>query len=113
LKKKNEEQSTRDLMNNDLKEIASSGVLPSLKINIEKEMITVKDYKALLKKQLEIGKADRELKLKAISEQKSTALIEEQSKKKQLAKLAKEGIVEYKRSLKEISNTQAQAKQEK
>jgi len=37
LKKKNEEQSIRDLMNNDLKEIASSGVLPSLKLNIEKE----------------------------------------------------------------------------
>jgi hypothetical protein len=32
-------------------------------------------------------------------------LIEEQSKKKQLAKLAKEHIEEYKRSLKEISTT--------
>jgi hypothetical protein len=43
-------------MNNDLKEIASTGVLPSLKIAIEKEHFNDKDYKALLKKQLEIGK---------------------------------------------------------
>lgn len=72
-------------------------MLPSLKQTLEKEELNDKDYKALLKKQLEIGKQDRDLKRKALSEQKSSALIEEQQKKKQLAKLAKEHIEEYKR----------------
>jgi hypothetical protein len=81
LKKKTDDLSanptTKDLVNNDLREIANTGVLPSLKLTLEKEDLNEKDYKALLKKQLEIGKQDRELKRKAISEQKSTALIEE------------------------------------
>lgn len=81
LKKKTDDLSanptTKDLVNNDLREIANTGLLPSLKLTLLKEDLNEKDYKALLKKQLEIGKQDRELKRKAISEQKSTALIEE------------------------------------
>ena len=70
LKKKNEElasdSATKELLNNDLREIASNGLLPSL----NKEELNEKDYKALLKKQLEIRKHVGELKKSVALEQK-------------------------------------------
>lgn len=60
------DSTTKELLNNDLRDIASNGLLPSL----NKEELNEKDYKALLKKQLEIGKHVGELKKSVALEQK-------------------------------------------
>lgn len=54
------------------------------------EDVNEREYKALLKKQLELGKHVGELKKTAAREVKISAQVEEQKQKKQLAKLANE-----------------------
>lgn len=90
------------MLNNDLKSIdmIDESVADKTETKPQKiDEIDEKEYKALLKKQLEISKKERELKKKAVLDQKSLSLIEEQNKRKQLAKIAKEHTEDYKRQL--------------
>lgn len=100
LKKKNDElyanPNTRDLLSEDLRDIASNGV--SLPI-LAKDDFDERDYKALLKKQLDISQQERDFKKKVYSEQKNLQMMEENKQKKQLGRLAKEHIEDYKRQL--------------
>lgn len=114
LKKKNDElyanPNTRDLLSEDLRDIASNGVsLPILAKNDFDE----RDYKALLKKQLDISQQERDFKKKVYSEQKNLQMMEENKQKKQLGRLAKEHIEDYKRHLTQQSKENAILKQER
>jgi hypothetical protein len=114
LKKKNDDlnsnPTTRDLLSHDLREIANNGV--SLPI-LAKDDFDEKDYKALLKKQLDISQQERDFKKKVYSEQKSVQMMEESRQKKQLGKLAKEHIEDYKKQLTLQSKENAVLKQER
>lgn len=69
MKKKNDDLATnptaRDMLSSDLRDIASNGV--SLPI-LAKDDFSEKDYKALLKKQLDISQQERDFKKKVFSE---------------------------------------------